>query len=137
MPLALEPNRTFPVILETDQNKPEPRPTFYFKYLSGREWKSVAELSDQLFGAASGAAAIDLIFGSLAKGLVSWENMVDPDTHDPIPFNVTELDSIITLTEAHELMEKFRNQGLEVEDKKKSESPSQCDTAASAKTAKG
>ena len=136
MPLVLEPNRTFPVVLEIDENKPDPKPTFYFRYLNGREWREVAELSDRMFAATSGAEAIDKVYESLAKGLTGWENMVDPTTGELIPFDVKDLDRIVTLTEAHELMEKFRNQGIGADDKKKSESPLQCDTAACAKTAK-
>jgi len=118
MPLGLEPNRKFPVILEVDAGKENP-PTFYFKYLTGRDWRKLAEMSDKITSADGGAEAIDLIYESLGKGLVGWENMIDPETHEPIPFDIKELDRMVSMTETHELMEKFRNQGIGADDKKK------------------
>jgi len=58
MPLVLEPNSTFRVVLESDKPKPiEQQPYFEFKYLSGREWKKVAKIADSIEGSKDGESA--------------------------------------------------------------------------------
>jgi len=136
MPLTLEPDKAFKVVLEIDKDKPESsRPYFEFRFLSGREWKALAKRADTLTEATSGAEAIDLIFELLRLGLVGWGNMVDSKTKETVPFNADELDKLVTLKEANELLEKFRNQGVENTDLKNSDLPSDSSSAASAKAA--
>jgi len=136
MPLALEPGQTFRVVLESDKAKPEgEQPYFLFCHLSGRKWKEMARLADSTSEAETGEEALDRIYQALAVGLVGWGNMKNPDTGDDIAFDKAELDRLLTLGEAAELMAKFRNQGFGPAELKNSESPSESDSAASAKTA--
>ena len=125
MPLILESGGTFKVVLESDKDKPEDKqPYFEFRYLSGRDWKKLADTADKIEQAKSGSAAIDVVFELLNMGLAGWGNMVDPGTGEEIAFDKDELERIVTIIEASELLQKFRNQGVEVEDLKNSESPS-------------
>ena len=67
--------------------------------------------------------------------MVGWGKMLDSDTGQEITFDAKELDRLLTMAEANELVVKFRNQGLEATDLKNSVSPSDSSSAASAKTA--
>jgi hypothetical protein len=130
MPLATEPNQTFKVILEIDKGKsPAEQPYFEFKLLSLRDWNNLAKVEEELKNPAllesmTGQEATDKILGMIKCGLVNWGNMKDPQTGSAIAFDPKELDALLTLQEVQELLVKFRNQGLEVEDKKKSDSRS-------------
>ncbi|HEW78612.1 MAG TPA: hypothetical protein ENH34_01405 [Phycisphaerales bacterium] len=123
MPLALEPNQTFKVVLESDKSKPkEEQPYFEFRFLSGRKWK---ELTRKKIGKSKdGADALDKLFELLKSGLTGWGNMIDPDTGKSIDFDLKNLDRLLTMSEAGELLIKFQNQAVESNDLKNSDSPS-------------
>jgi len=119
MPLALEPNKTFKVVLESDKKKPaDKQPYFEFRFLSGRAWKMLAQKRAEIQKSASGDEAFDKLFEILSVGMVGWGNMIDPDTKKPIPFNKKDLDRLLTISELSEILVKFQNQGLEVDDLK-------------------
>lgn len=137
MPIALEPGEVFKVILESDKSKPKNKqPYFEFRFLSGRKWKELVQKKDKVKKAKGGIEAMDRLLELLALGLVNWENMRDPETKKPIKFNIKDLDRLLTMSEAGELLIKFVNQSAEVDDLKNSDSPSDSDSAASAKVAK-
>ena len=135
MPLALEPNATYDVVLSIDADKPEDRrPTFVFRYLSSRKWKELARLTDKFEKDDSGEAAIDAVFDVIRMVLAGWRNMIGPDGKE-IPYNPAELDDMVTPAEAMELMMAAEGQVPNVEDKKKLESQSQSSTGRPAKSA--
>ena len=114
MPITLEPGRTFRVVLESDKAKPADQQCFFeLRYLSGRDWKKVTRIADSIESSKDGAEAIDKIFEVLAVGLCGWGNLIDPESQKPIKYDPKELDRILTMTEANELLVKFRNQGIE------------------------
>jgi len=134
MPIALDPDSTFEVVLESDQNKPkENQPTFTFRVLTGRDWLRVTQLSDK---AETGEDSVKLVYQSIQVGLVGWRNMVKPDGSE-IPFEPKDLDAILTPAEANEMLEHLMNQRLSLGDKKKSDSPSDSDTVESVKNVQG
>jgi len=140
MPIALEPGGVFRVVLESDKSKPKSKqPYFEFRYLSGREWKEFIQKQAKIKKAKDGIAALDRMLGLLAIGLVNWENMIDPETKKTIKFNIKEMDRLLTMSEAAELLVKSQNQGIELSmsDKKKLDSQSESSTEQSAKTVKG
>lgn len=49
MPIFLEPNREFPVVLESDKDK-TPKPTFYARALSMRMQQEVSDVLDKWLG---------------------------------------------------------------------------------------
>lgn len=123
MPRALEPGATFDVVLDCDKDKPkETRPTFVYGALSGRQYRSMAELWDQLDAEKNWAAQCDLLFNAARTNLKNWRNMVDPESGNAIAFDAAELDRIIDVAEAHELIGALRTGGrLSLDDQKKSE----------------
>jgi len=119
MPIALEPSRTYRYVLKSDRDKPkEDQPFFEFRYLSGRAWKEVAAVADDLENSAGGAAAIDSMYAMIKPGLVNWGNMIDPEMAQEIPFDLDELDRLLTMKETRELLEAFQNQGVGAEELK-------------------
>lgn len=120
MPISLDPDSTFEVVLKSDKKKSkEKQPTFIFRILTGRDWLKVTQLSDK---AETGEDSIRLVYDAIKVGLVSWKNMTQPDGSE-ISFEPKELDAILTPAEANEMLEHLLNQRLSVEDKKKSDSP--------------
>jgi hypothetical protein len=136
MPIALEPDSVYDVVLSTDSGKPlEKRPTFVFRYLSSRKWKELTRLADGFETNKSGAGAIDSVFSVIRMVLVGWRNMTGPDGKE-IPYNPDEIDDLVTPAEAMELMMAAERQVPGIEDKKKLGSPSHSSTGRSAKNAK-
>lgn len=138
MPLALDTNERFSVVLESDLGKPEgERPTFTFRFLSIREWREVAKVGDDkaALDAMAPDDALDAILDAIRLNLVGWRHMKDR-RGKPIEFSYTELDTVLTLGEAWELYYSARRQNrLDPESKKNSESPSPTATAKSAASA--
>ena len=141
MPLALEPSERFEIVLESDKDKPrETQPRFYYRYLTGRQWRAVARRQDELEGLGSGEAVADATYESAKTGLVGWENMTTPvDTRyvaagGDFPFDPDNLEDVIGLVEAQELIAKLLRQIPDAADKKKLESPSVSDSEQSVKT---
>jgi hypothetical protein len=138
MPIALEPGEVFKVILESDKSKPKNKqPYFEFRFLSGRQWKEFIQKQAKIKKAKGGIEALDRLLELLAIGLVNWKNMIDPETKKTIKFNIKEMDRLLTMSEAAELLVKFQNQSIDVEtiDKKKLDSQSESSTEQSAKPA--
>lgn len=81
MPVALDPKARYPVVLESDQDKPEDhRPTFWFRYLT----KGELERWDE-WRKAKRQKILEALNMKLASCLSGWENMVHP-TDGPMPF---------------------------------------------------
>ena len=123
MPRALEPGMEFEIVLDSDAEKPAgARPTFVYRSINGREWRSIAAITDRMEagGFSSGGDALDVIYQACSTGLVSWRNMYGPDGE--IEFNASDLDLVIDPMEAKELMFKVMSEmQVTSEDKKKLE----------------
>ena len=130
MPILCDPKSEFNLVLESDKDKENP-PTFVYRPLSTREWKKVGSVFDQMNrGQATGIVEqIDIIMDAVSVGLLRWENVFDRDGNE-IPFDIKELDTILTPVEASgDLMGKILSSGqMSHEDKKKSESQPASDT---------
>lgn len=139
MPLALNPNRKFAVVLESDKELPEKeRPTFLFRYVTVFQWQDLADSINKIQPESMSEIqyadqVLNLLFGSL----IGWENITDPETKKPIPFSRKNAKRILTFGEINELMNKMANQNMEIEDIKKSASPSASSMGRSAKNVKG
>lgn len=137
MPLILNPDSTYDVVLSTDRDKPAgEQPVFVFQYLSGRKWKKIAELSDAFDDSKNSFDTINLAFDAIRVGLTGWRNMIDPSGTE-IPYDPKLLDEILTPDEAVELMQAAVSQGPSLEDKKKLDLPSDSDTEKSVEAAEG
>lgn len=75
----------------------------------------------------TGEGAIDKLIEAINISLIGWGNMIDPDSGKEIIYDpmVNNLDLIITMPEAQELMQKIQSQGIEEAELKNSGSPSE------------
>jgi hypothetical protein len=123
MPLALDPNETIWVNLDSDEKK-NPRPEFEIRFLTRRELSRAARLVDEsrdTQGTYDEAHA--KLDQALAVGVVGWRNVSDR-AGKAIPFSADKLDDILTGGEKYELAElMIQKPRLSEAEKKSSGSP--------------
>jgi len=116
MPMALEPDQTFEIVLESDAGKDPPRPAFRARYLSGRQWRRVSEMDERMAAAAGGAAACDVLYDALRLCVAGWRNLINgserpievagrqiaPGAH--VPYSPESLEDVLTIAEGQELL---------------------------------
>lgn len=129
MPIAMDPQQTIKLVLERHFEKLAP-PTFLYKPLTARQWRTVAGLNDRIGELDNPNAMIDGMVECVRLGLVGWENMVEMDTGDPVAFAPDRLEDIVTMPDLQELIAQ-RTTYFNFEDKKKLSSPSDSETATS------
>lgn len=104
MPMPLEPGGTCAIVLDADKGKPNP-PTFIFPFLSGRQQARLMRAYEFCEVSGSGAPMdIGALFAPLKDLIVDWHNI-------DIPFDADELDAVISVAEAYELINKLVLQG--------------------------
>ena len=133
MPIAIDKNETFPVVLRTDQRK-SPAPTFAFRHLSMRE-RRAAEQHNRAMTAfiesksrdeEEANSLFDAILEDVRLGLGNWSNL---DRR----FDRDKLEDVCTVAEIWELFfAMLSGSSLGVADEKKSASRSRINTAKSA-----
>jgi hypothetical protein len=119
MPLFLEPGQKYPIVLDSDADKPkESQPTFFAKSQAMRGQQKIGEVLDryhepditpgQLFD-----ATIDVLNGVV----VGWSNM------GGIEFSSEAMKDVLSYIEAREILRKVMyNQHITADEKKSSES---------------
>jgi len=116
MPIFLEPDQRFPVVLDSDKDKPvESRPTFFAKSQSMRGQRKISQVLDRMFSDED--VKPDELFNDaldvLSDVLVGWKNM------GGIEFSRDGLEEVLNYSEARDLMRLVaRNQHLNHEEKK-------------------
>ena len=117
MPLCLEPNQRFPIVLDSDKDKPlATRPTFFVVSLSMREQMKLSAGMDAALSHDSTEAIFDATCKLLDDYLVGWSNM---GPHDYSEASVTDF---LTHSEARELLRKILgNSHVSLEEKKSCE----------------
>ena len=134
MPLALDPNQTCMIVLESDQDKPKAdQPYFTYRFLTGRQCFQINDALDKI-ESVKDSEVFKTIYSSAATGLVGWGNMIAPATGAEIAFDAEKLDDIVSISEALELCKTITQQFLSRADKKKLNSPSGSASASAAKT---
>ena len=137
MPLALDPNQVFQVVLECDKEKPKAkRPYFSIRFLSGRDLLEVDKLDARVDTAKTGRQALEFIYDILHLGIAGWGNIKDR-TGKEIPFELSRLGEILCLKDAAELRAKMVSPKLGVKVLKNSDLQSGSDTEPAAKTVRG
>lgn len=118
MPVFLEPDQKFPIVLASDKDKPiELRPTFFAKSQSMRGQRRIAAVLDRLTEDKEVTASqlFDDVVEALGNVLVGWQNMGRPYTKEA-------LEDVLSYTEARELLRLVSyNQHVTLEEKKSSE----------------
>ena len=103
MPLFLEPDQKYPIVLDSDENKPdETRPTFYAKSQSMRGQQKVGDVLDLWTNNPDLTVAelFDATIVVLADVVVGWKNM------GGLEFNADQMRDVLTYQEARELLRK-------------------------------
>ena len=115
MPLFLEPNQRFPIVLDCDADKPaESRPTFFAMSLPMREQTRLSADVDKIFEDADTTDQIcDRTVELLNGKLTGWANM------GTFEFGKSDLREFLTQQEAMQLLRKIlANNHLQPEEKK-------------------
>jgi hypothetical protein len=99
VPIFLEPDQSFLVVLASDKDKPiESRPVFRVKSQSMRHQRRLLEVIDIIH---KDGVTVDEIFDAtieqLKRVVCGWSNMGQP-------FSVDALDELLTFSEARELL---------------------------------
>jgi len=116
MPIFLEPDQRFPVVLEVDKDKPqESRPIFFAKSQSMRGQKRISDVLDRL--TKDDDVTTDELFAdvveTLGTVLTGWKNM------NGIEYSKDALYDVLSYGEARELLRKVAyNQHVADEEKK-------------------
>jgi len=136
MPMAIDPNQTFKIVLLSDQDKPKKeQPAFIFRHPTGRQWRQISGMQDALEECNGGAEVADKVFEAAGLVMVGWENMPAPDGKGHLAFDIDRLEDVIGMVEAQELIFRILRSTPDFESKKKLKSPSPSDTDSSAKNA--
>ena len=107
MPLALEPNETIEIILESDMEKPpESRPVFIYQVLSGAEFRSLGKVMDGLSDSKDTDEVVTKVYDGVRLGLIGWKNMFDYKNNKMLDFDLSIIENILTIQEAHEIIHK-------------------------------
>lgn len=115
MPITMDKKASFPVVLETDRDKPaEVRPTFYFKPITMGQWLSIKNWAKAIGEEKDVDKAMRELCDKIGKYLVKWENM--KLAGKVFRFNKKRLIDLITVSEGWELIEKIQKQGITAAD---------------------
>lgn len=118
MPVFLEPDQKFPIVLASDKEKPaDVRPTFFAKSQSMRGQRRIAAVLDRL--TEDKEVTTDQLFDdaieALATVLTGWSNMGQP-------YSKEALEDVLSYSESRELLRLVSyNQHVTTEEKKSSE----------------
>lgn len=125
MPVFLEPDQKFPVVLECDKGK-DPTPTFYAKSQSMRGQLQICEVLDALTKNTNATAAelFAQTTQKLAEVIVGWSGMVKPDGTEVVFASESAkelLTDLLSYNEARELLRRVaHNMEYERPEEKKS-----------------
>lgn len=114
MPAFLEPDQTFPIVLDIDKDKPaDVRPAFMAISVSMRESSKLTVLIDTMTEDAKDSEEIyDRAIAAVMKYVKGWKNM------GGLEFNEDNLRNL-TFMESRELLRKvYSNQHVQMEEKK-------------------
>jgi len=113
MPISLEPDRRFPIVLDSDKDKPSV-PTFYARSQPMRGQESIGEVLSKLHEPDIREQELfEITIAELNRVLIGWENM---GGH---VFGESDLRDVLNYAEARELLRKVAfNAYLDAAEKK-------------------
>jgi hypothetical protein len=113
MPLFLEPDQRFPIVLDSDKDKPiESRPTFFAKSQSMRSQLALSTAMDEALSHKTTQEIFDATCCLIADNITGWANM-GAYTHG------NDIKEFLSHGEARELLGKIlSNQHVNPEEKK-------------------
>jgi hypothetical protein len=117
MPLALEPNATYRIVLKGDKNKPqEKQPWFEMKYRTARQMRELNTRIDKIRTIGPDNKSLDEIIAVLKEAIVGWGNVFENGVE--VPFDIERLEDICTSNELGQLLAHFQFQGFTAEERK-------------------
>lgn len=106
MPIALEPGKRWPIVLDSDKGM-NPEPTFYARALSMRDQQRVAEVIDGAKDRSRKSADIfDEHLKCLETVIIGWSNMVDENSGEMVQFDMNRLPDLVDFHECREMLSK-------------------------------
>lgn len=122
MPICLDPNETYKIRLKSDDKMGDDAPIFYARAATMREHRLMADEMNDSTGLNTIGEVFESRIGILRKWIVNWENMTDPASGAPLPYDPDKFEDVLTALEAHELIRKvMANDHLDYDEKKSSE----------------
>ncbi len=115
MPIFLEPDQRFPIVLASDKDKPiETRPTFFAKSQSMRGQRKISQVLDRMFSDedVKPDELFDDALNVLSEVLVGWKNMGEHE------FSRDGLEAVLCYSEARALMWQVAQNQIDPEEKK-------------------
>lgn len=121
MPRALEPGLKRAVVLPYDQGKPVgEQPRFFYASQSLSRGGKIGALMDRTKDATGAVEVHESVIATLKEVIIGWENLIDPETGNEIPFSVERVGDVLTMADANELLtEVFRASVVDPDDQKK------------------
>lgn len=122
MPRSLEPNSRLVFVLECDKDK-SLQPRAFGRTLSISQSRKLINVMSSLREASTIDAKLDASIDAAMSVLSGWENMIDPDTGQEIPFSRESLADVYSIEELIEILNLASGDGrLSADERKKSES---------------
>lgn len=114
MPIFLEPDQKFSIVLDSDKDKPaETRPTFYVRSLSMREQVKLSAGLDAALEQTTTEGIFTATCELLSQYLVGWSNM------GSFAYGSADVQDFLAHHEARELLRKIlANSHVQTEEKK-------------------
>ena len=122
MPRSLEPGSRIVFVLACDRDK-DPQPRAFGRTLSISQSRKLMSAMGAMKDAKTVDQQIDTAIDAAMVVLTGWENMIDPQTGDAIPFNRAALAEVYAIDELTEILSIAAGDGrLTADERKKSES---------------
>ena len=132
MPRSLEPGNRIVFVLDCDKDK-NPQPRAFGRTLSIGKARQLAASMKKFRDTSPIDEKIDAALDTAMSVLTGWENMIDPDTGNEIPFSRDALADVYSVEELTEILSIAAGDGrLAADDRKKSELPHSLDAVNSA-----
>lgn len=120
MPIALDPNQTFPIWLQSDADA-SPRPTFYFRAVTIGDRRRISETPERFKSESETITADEIVNVSLDLFLEfckGWKHIAD--SNGPLEFSRETIERVLTHQELWELLYSAVNNSHVSHDEKKS-----------------
>jgi len=106
MPKSLDPNSKLTFVLACDVGKPiETQPRIFARVLTINQQRKLVASMQSMRTDGDTAATFEAALDAAEICLVGWQNMIDPTTGDPIPFNRDTIGDVLTVDELVEVFD--------------------------------
>lgn len=123
MPKSLDPSARITMVLACDVDKPtDTQPRIFARSLTINQQRQLLAAMSAMQTADKAEGKIDAALDAAEVCLTGWENMVQPETGDAIPFTRQAIGDVLSIEELTEIFNAvIQTTTLTADDKKKSE----------------